>query len=137
MKPRSEAEIKVSLPWIPPTLNSFMRMHWRQQRAQNQIAALHMASAGLLPKSDPEIRRMKVTIQFFRKRPTDRDNALPKVILDALVRLGYLADDNEKWVECVVLPVKVDRKQPRTEIAIQALRRRDGKAGLDGRDGSS
>lgn len=62
-----------------------------------------------------------VTIQMFRKNPTDRDGAQGacKPIFDAITRLGYTKDDSERWMEQNVLPVKVDRKNPRTEITIE------------------
>lgn len=111
--------MKIVIPWVPPTLNQYCRAHWTKQRAWVDLAAAHIYSAvGRGPRYPTKVR---VEFQQYRKRTVDRDNATPKVLCDALVRLSWVEDDSENWMEQVVLPVIVDRKNPRTEITIETL----------------
>jgi len=61
---------------------------------------------------------------MYRRNPMDSDNAKGacKVVFDAMVRLGWVKDDSERWMEQVVLPVVVDRKSPpRMFITVEKL----------------
>jgi hypothetical protein len=70
----------------------------------------------------PQDRKVRVTIQTYRKRQADRDNEYTawKPCINALVRLGWAKDDSERWMDQVVLPVIVD-KTPRTQVVIEEV----------------
>ena len=111
----------VSIDWVPPSLNLLLRMsRWGRARLR-QLAGMHLVAAGLRKQQSPTNHRVKVTIQMYRKRPMDRDNAMGalKVLFDALKEFGYMRDDSEERADLIVLPVMVDRKRARTEITIE------------------
>jgi hypothetical protein len=68
----------------------------------------------------PERGRVRVTIQMFRRNPMDQDGAVGacKPIFDAITKLGWARDDSVRWMTQEVLPVRIDRKRPRTEVEI-------------------
>lgn len=109
--------MKFTIQWLPPTLNEYSRAHWSRQRKWVRVAAGYIVEQVGKPHSK-ESGKVRVTVQQYRRHPTDRDGATPKVILDALVRLGWARDDSEQWMETVLPAVKVDR-HPRTEITIE------------------
>ena len=112
----------VSIPWVPPSLNLMLRMNRWNRAGLRQLAGQHLVAAGLPRQQYPTNHRVRVTIQMYRKRPMDRDNAAGalKVLFDALKDFGYMRDDSEEWADLIVLPVIVDRKRARTEITIES-----------------
>jgi len=115
--------LTVTIPWVPPTLNKMLRSHWSQRKKDLQTVSIYLAGAGMLRPQERESRKIRVTVQMYRHNPTDRDGAQGacKPIFDAITRLGIARDDSEKFMEQVVLPVIVDRKNPRTEISIEIV----------------
>jgi hypothetical protein len=111
-----------SLAWLPPTPNRMIRGHWTLEYRAVKTAALYILAAIGKPHCRP-VGRPKVTIRMFRRVPMrDPDNARfasEKVILDALVRLGWLENDDGAHVEAHALPPLVDRRRPRTEIRLE------------------
>jgi hypothetical protein len=61
-----------------------------------------------------------VTIEMYRRQAMDQDGAYgaAKPLFDALVRTGWARDDSDRWMAQEVHAL-VDRKHPRTEIAIE------------------
>lgn len=115
--------IDVEIPWIPPTLNKMLRSHWSKRSKVTEKAGMYLLLAGLRRQDAPAVRRLRVTIQMYRKNPTDRDGAQGacKPIFDAIRRFGYVKDDSERYMEQNVLPVLIDRKYPRTRIKIEKI----------------
>ena len=111
----------VTVEWVPPSLNLMLRMNRWKRAGLRQLAGQYLVAAGLPRQQSPTNHRVKVTIQMYRKRPMDRDNAAGalKVLFDALKEFGYMRDDSEEWADLIVLPVIVDRKRPRTEFTIE------------------
>src|SRR5207249_3259479 len=74
----------VSIDWVPPSLNLVLRMNRFNRAGLRQLAGLHLIAAGLRKQQSPTNHRVKVTIQMYRKRPMDRDNAVGalKVLFD-------------------------------------------------------
>ena len=110
----------VSIDWVPPSLNLVLRMNRWDRTVLRHLAGMHLVAAGLRRQQSPTNHRVKVTIQMYRKRPMDLDNAAGalKVLFDALKEFGYMRDDSEEW-DLIVLPVIVDRKRARSEITIE------------------
>jgi hypothetical protein len=114
--------MKFVIPWVPPSNNEIQRMHWTDQRRLVQTSAAWILCA--VPKPEVrEFRRVRVRITMHRKRALDPDNAhgAVKPLLDAMVRLGFLADDAVRWLELDVPPVVIERGAPWTEIEMERL----------------
>jgi hypothetical protein len=116
-----------TIPWVPPSGSRLVRMHWTAQRELVEVAGVYLVhgfgqnwTANWHPNPPPDF--ITVTIQMYRKRALDTENAwfACKPIFDALVRLGWAKDDSPKHMNQVVLPVIVDtRAKPKTEITIE------------------
>lgn len=67
--------------------------------------------------------KVVVTITCYeRDRRRDDDNVTSgaaKIILDALKNNGIIAGDGRKYVECVKVPARVDRENPRVEVELR------------------
>jgi Holliday junction resolvase RusA-like endonuclease len=82
---------------LPPSLNIFMRMHYRERasvfkRIENNCKKLILGKAPATPLTSYQITFVRHTI-----RPLDIDNLVAsfKPVLDSLVRSGVIEDD--KW----------------------------------------
>lgn len=83
---------------LPPSLNKFMRMHFRERHKEfNKIkSAVHLSVLGHVPYSP--LTRYSINLTRHTIRPLDPFDNLPgsfKVIIDALVSFGIIKDD--KW----------------------------------------
>ena len=94
----------------PPSLNDYVRAHWRK-RSKMVAIAMQLIFADLWTKDSvnraraikPDVKRI-VEIEITnagRDRDMDHDNA-QKIILDAIVRNGLLRDDSAKWCSSFV-----------------------------------
>jgi hypothetical protein len=111
------------IPWVPPSNNRALRMHWTKRDELVRVAATHVLAVAGRP-STPEWARVRVRIVMRRRRPMDQDNAYGAVkpLVDALVRLGYAVDDSRRWMRLTVAPVGVARNLPPwTEITVNAI----------------
>ncbi len=113
----------IELDWTPPSLNTYMRMHWSKRKKLNEdVAVLLYTEIGRAEK--PFVGLVKATFQIFRAgRRFDSDNCVVarKIILDALKKLGWLQNDSPKWVRSEDLPCEIDRANPRTAITLQEI----------------
>jgi len=110
---------KVVIPVVYPSANVLLRQHWAKRRSQ--IGKWAMVLQALMAHVPPASgRRRFVRITRYGKRELDPANAwtgADKLIVDNLVRLGYLVDDSRRWLTLSVLSRK---GQPeRTEIEIR------------------
>ena len=119
----AQARVEFEIPWVPPTLNQLLRLHWSKRRKMAWTAGAYLIAAGLSRRQPGTRSRVRVTIQMYRKNPTDRDGAQGscKVFFDIIRRAGWAVDDSEKWMEQDVLPVIVDRRRPRTKVIIEEI----------------
>ena len=113
----------VEIPWVPPTLNQALRTHFTGRGKTKKVAAGYLL-ATLGKNHGPMPEKLKVSIQMYRKQPTDRDGAQGacKPFFDVLVKFGWAKDDREENMVQDVRPVIVDRKNPpKTVITIEEI----------------
>lgn len=94
---RVSYKLSFELNELPPSLNVFMRMHFRERakvfkRIENQC---HLLMAGKTPEKP--LAKFLITFTRFTIRPLDIDNLVAsfKPVLDSIVRAGVIEDD--KW----------------------------------------
>lgn len=114
---------------IPPSNNKFMGKTYNYnvyQRYKEHWAWLIKGalSKAKKPKKPIEKAVVSVTYYFKDKRRRDPDNYSGKMLLDPLVREGVLIDDSFDVVK-LVLDAGYDKKNPRTEIDIEELKRKE------------
>ena len=117
---------RLDVPWLPPSLNRYMRMHWR-----DRSRLLNEAGVALKPylrvvltdlhTQGPLPWKAEMTFEVYAKKIRDDDNCVVarKVILDAMRKLGFLRNDDPSCVWSVDLPCRVDAAKPRTVITIK------------------
>lgn len=85
--------------YLPPTLNTLLRRHWtyrrRAQKECSQLVACYARQAGVPAAAG----RRRVTLAFSSPRPPADPDARLKLLLDALVACGALADDSPRLCE--------------------------------------
>ena len=97
--------ILLELDQVYPSLNKWMRVHWRERaRINNDWHWLILKAAQKACCGKPNYANAKVSIvlTFPVIRRRDNDNYTPKFVMDALVGAGILQDDNAKQVQTSV-----------------------------------
>jgi Holliday junction resolvase RusA-like endonuclease len=88
------------LNWHPASANMLDRNRWVRYSCKKRDAKMvrGYALAGQVPPATCK-RRVSVTLEYSTRRwHMDPENA-QKSLLDALVNVGLLVDDNQKWKE--------------------------------------
>ena len=122
------AWVKLEVPLVPPGSNKLMRMHWATRKRLLNEWMLRILTGfirnspieGQLKEWADSRSRLKVKIHVAHAQLFDQDNlySAAKLPLDALVRLGFIADDSNKFID---LPVTQSRsKAKQTTISIYA-----------------
>lgn len=111
--------MKATIPRVPLTANSLLRLHWMQRRKDAQdwvMNILSYAGKGIHWKN--HIGKAVVKIIVYRSRLQDVDNAYAsmKHVLDALIRTRWIVDDSPKYL-CLFVEERIG-KPHRTEIAV-------------------
>ncbi len=101
-----------------PSGNKSTFSHWRDY-AKERDEWFALIRAKLKPKEKP-LHRVNVHFTAYRVRLCDRINNAHghKALLDALVKLGWLFDDSEQWLDDIYTQVKCKRVEERVEIRI-------------------
>ncbi len=95
----------IELPWSTPPLSLNSRMHWRERAAIT--ASLMDGTRWLLRREimSHDLDRLDAVTVWLewivpdrRARDTDNPMATTKVLVDALVREGVIADDTPQYV---------------------------------------
>ena len=116
--------IKITIPYLPPSLNKWSRMHWAEasnikKQWEHDIYYLfnqqRFDNREILPLTKAKVR---IKLYFKDKRIRDKDNYTPKFILDGLVKTGILADDNADVIGQTEIIFGFDKTDPRTEIEV-------------------
>lgn len=113
----------------PPGLNGndgLLRMHWagRKRLATRLDLMLRQAlSAGQIQVEKPKGKVRVTYVRSYRANPMDEDNlaASAKPVLDALVKLGVLANDSPEHVELAALQRKRGEYGPHFQLRIEPL----------------
>lgn len=102
-----------------PSGNKSTFGHWRDYAKERDVWMILMRCA--FPVKHPPTHRVRVHIISYRVRLCDRINGAngAKPILDSLVRLGYLFDDSEEWLDDTYDQVKCPRVEERTVIRVE------------------
>ncbi len=102
-----------------PSGNNSTFGHWRDYAKERDIW-FTLIRAQLKPKQKPT-HRIRVHFISHRVRICDRINGAHglKCALDALVKLGWLFDDSEEWLDDTYEQVKSKRIDEHTIITIQ------------------
>jgi len=110
------------IPRTPPSANVLLRYHWAQ-RAKLIDEWLHdlWVVANMAHVEPMEKAEVNCTVYYRTKRKRDIPNvmlALDKLVVDSLVRLGYIPDDDPAHLQWTLPVMDVDPENPRTEIAL-------------------
>ena len=123
---RGAAKQNSELTWtfqrVPLTLNQLLRTHWRARSRDLEDWKWQILSVAGNRHRLAKKSRVRLKILVFRGRLQDPDNRYGSVkhLVDALVRLGWLVDDSDFWLQLEVVEI-VDRKAQRTEVTWEAL----------------
>jgi len=115
--------VSIPLTRPPMTANQQRRWHWRSVAGAKADTErlLYFLLRAQLPRG-LTLGPVHVTVTWFapnaRRRDPDALGPFVKAALDALVRGGYLADDDGTRVLAVEQRVRVDRARPRIDIDI-------------------
>ena len=104
-------------------MNQLLGRHWRKKYTEKSTWMQELRAAfGPGPILCPGKRR--VTITIHNSREYDQDNAVGacKIVLDAMVTLGFLAGDSSEWLDCSVLQEHSTRKDRHTIITLENIR---------------
>lgn len=113
------AVIRLRLKRRVPSQNKSTYAHWSAY-AKERDAWFALLRAGLVPKEKPN-HRVRVVVESHRTVLLDKANLWggTKAIWDGLVRLGYLRDDNPKWLDDDVRQFRVPRAEEITLVTIE------------------
>lgn len=118
----------ITLPLLRPplTLNDQRRAHWTKvRRAKAEVENLvGWHARAQLPKG-LRLDRVRLTVIWYapnaRVRDADSLAPLTKSALDALVRSGYLLNDDSTHVLSVAQQVRIDREHPRIVLELEEI----------------
>jgi Holliday junction resolvase RusA-like endonuclease len=108
---------------LPPSLNVFMRWHYRKRAAE--FKKIEQSCYAQIKRPKVPLDNYKIKFTRYTNRPLDIDNLVAsfKPILDALVRSGVITDD--KWCSTDNLryrQIKVSKKtQQKVAIKVKGL----------------
>jgi Holliday junction resolvase RusA-like endonuclease len=118
-------------PEIARTLSPNGRAHWRERKRAGGVVYEHVMAALAVTPLAPMLGRVVLSPTFVYpvQRRRDDDNlatGVMKVVRDALVARGILADDSTRHVRQEPVRVIVEKGQRRLEIELAPASRGDG-----------
>ena len=114
-------EIKLVLPFIPPSINYYIgRDHrWQYQKDKKK---LHEAVKMITIGKNYNIEKCKMTITYyFKDRRRHDPGNYEKILLDCLVEANIITDDNYGVITEFTTIGSYDKENPRTEVVIERL----------------
>ena len=117
--------IVLTIPLTPCSLNVWQRAHWaKRRRIQDDwdvevVKALAQAGEGARLLTLFERARVRIRYYFRTKHKRDKDNFVPKVIMDCL-KGRVIVDDSSDRVD-VDWKLLYDKNRLRTEIMVEEL----------------
>ncbi len=128
MKPYNQWRLEI--PWLPVSLNVYVRQHFAERDRDLQTAGMVLKPYLRQVLDDvgvpgPLPWKARMTFEVWAKAERDDDNCVVarKILLDAMRKLGFLADDDPRRVRSLDLPCQIDRQRPRTVIVIARARK--------------
>ena len=114
-------QIKITLPFIPPTINKYIGRSniWQYQADKKKV---HQAIKLLTVGKRYNISKCEMTIIYYfkDKRRHDPSN-YDKALMDGLVEANVIIDDNYGVINKFTTIGDYDKDNPRTEIIIEIL----------------
>lgn len=118
MRKHFAATVEITVPLVPPTVNSYVR-HTRKGRHYVSAEAIAFKKAVGLCARGQKIRAEEYGVEIYimlgAKKKGDLDN-FAKCCLDGLVESGVI--DSDAKITTLALHKKRDHANPRTEITI-------------------
>lgn len=107
----------IFVPYLGPSTNAiYSGLHWAKRKKAKDDALKATLSAVVQSGAIPATRQVDLVFRprlgkGHRKRDTSNNSMTAKLIEDALVKAGILADDTERYVRRVTLePADIDRE---------------------------
>ena len=96
--------MELSIPDVPVSLNVWSRMHWRKRRQLQKTwdwwISVALQTCGPIPYELPLSRaQIRIHYLFRQARRRDKDNYVPKMVLDALRHNGVIEDDSTEHLD--------------------------------------
>lgn len=118
---------KFTIPGRLPSINEYSyaeRSHWSRAAALKKQHEEYIQ--WIIKKANvvPFLRAVNVSIVWFEKtNRRDFDNVTfgVKVILDAMVKIGIIPDDGNKWIKSIKHEKQVDKINPRIEVILEEI----------------
>lgn len=119
-----DGALRIVLPEASPSLNEFIGRRWY---AKNKLKTAWVQLLLLAPgmhaaRTAPATKRMRLDITRVGKRNLDRVNLWGgvKPVEDAMVTLGLLVDDSERWCDLCVGQRRPEKGEvPHTILVVQ------------------
>ena len=104
-----------------PSLNVWTRMHWaKKSKLKKSWESEIILKSGKYGQPMLENAQVEVIYYFDNRNRRDKDNYVPKFILDGLVKGGIIKDDNDSNI-FLNWKLKYDKENPRTEIIVKEV----------------
>lgn len=109
-----------TLPFVYPSLNSILALHWvkrrRFKRTYQDVMLSIIKSSGIKPVVGKAY--VNIFLHFKDRRRRDEDNYTPKWLMDVMVGAGIFSDDDSKHVSSSVRihPQKFDNEHTIVKI---------------------
>lgn len=126
---------RLEIPWLPVSLNVYMRQHFRERAKLIKQAGFAIKPYLWMVLEDlgtqgPLPWKAYMTFEVWAKKERDDDNCVVarKICLDVMRKLNFLRQDSPDRVRSIDLPCQVDRNRPRTVVTIKRYQE-----GVDGK----
>lgn len=100
-------------------------IHWTKRKEEadriHLLVITEIKESGWLSGALPPGRFDIHTTVYFKNKPQDSDNICDKFYIDGLIGT-VLVDDDRRYVRKTTTQSEIDRKNPRVEIAIKAVK---------------
>ena len=104
-----------------PSLNKWTRWHWaKKDKVKKEFIQEITLKCNKYQQPNLDNAKIEVLYYFKNKRRRDKDNYVPKFILDGLVNAEIIKDDNDNNI-FLNWKLLYDEDNPRTEIIIKEV----------------
>jgi len=113
--------MRLEIPFVPPSLNKTLRMHWGKKLKLNRDWSLLIRSRMPELYLQPFVK-MQCKITLHHSRFYDEDNAYGAVkpVVDGLKAWKLIRDDSRDYLDLTVEQAKCRRKEAHTVIELEA-----------------
>jgi len=86
--------MRLEIPKVPPSLNTYKDLHWSARGKLQRIWDMEVIAGKSRRWKAPSKACVRIIYHFQTVRKRDKDNYTPKLILDALKHCGVIIDDS-------------------------------------------